>query len=594
MTGGRLAPATVLIQRPRRWPELSPLPGRLALALGCVLSTGCAVQSTHLAQQDYNRDKTRMGQFQTQAREPQRLPTLVQADTLPRFARQSIPLQRASTLPTHIGQVTLRYPGRHSLPIVAELISRLIDIPVIMTPDALASATDFAPGTLIAAEGAPSSAGTAARGTTGATSSSADAVTVVQQAEAAGALSLSLQPRELLNTIELDYSGPLSGLLDLVATRAGLQWEYNGGKIVFSRLITRSILVKALPNGLKTNGSFDIFGGGSKDGGNSGSGNSGGGSSTNAGSLTVDFQTESDYWSGLRDALKGMLSARAHLQVDPRSGLVTVTDALGNVERVEAFLQEVNTSLLRQVVLEVEVLQVDLTDQYSNGINWQAVLGKATGNQLTLTGPQGPGALSGNTPGSLSFLLAPSSSRSSPSRLVADSLQEYGKVSTAYSSVVTTTNRMPVPVGSLQTQSYVRQTTAPVVNGTTGVTTAGSLVPGSISTGLGLMILPVILDSNRVLLQTVMQVSELREIKAFTSGSGSTAQSIQLPNTVSFSSLQRISVPAGQTLVLVGYEREQAQADDSDVIRGLLPISKRGGRSKQGTVILITPRLTDR
>lgn len=562
--------------------------------MGCVLSTGCAVQSTHLAQQDYTRDKTRMAEFQAQAREPQRLPALVQADTVPRFTRHSIPLQRASSLPTHIGQVTLRYPGRHPLPTVAELISRLIDIPVIMTPDALASATDFAPGTLIVAEGGATAPGAATRGTAP-NGAAPEPGTLVQQAEAAGALSLSLQPRDLQNTLELDYSGPLSGLLDLVATRAGLQWEYTGGKIVFSRLVTRSILVKALPNGLKTNGSFDIFGGSKDSGSSSGSGgSSGGGSSANAGSLTVDFQTESDYWSGLRDALRGMLSARAHLQVDPRSGLVTITDALGNVERVEAFLQEVNTTLLRQVVLEVEVLQVDMTDQYSNGINWQAVLGKATGNQLTLTGPQGPGALSGNTPGSLAFLLAPSSSRGSPSRLVADSLQEYGKVSTAYSSVVTTTNRMPVPVGSLQTQSYVKQTTAPVVNGTTGVTTAGSLVPGSISTGLGLMILPVILDSNRVLLQTVMQVSELREIKAFTSGSGSSAQSIQLPNTVSFSSLQRISVPAGQTLVLVGYEREQAQADDTDVIRGLLPVSKRGGRTKQGTVILITPRLTDR
>ncbi len=591
MTGGLSAPATVLIHRPRRWADLPPLPGRLALALGCVLSTGCAVQSTHLAQQDYTRDKTRMAEFQTQAREPQRMPNLVQADTLPRFARHSIPVQRASTLPTHIGQVTLRYPGRHSLSTVAEVISRLIDIPVIMTPDALASASDYATGTRTSAEGAAAQTGAAARGASSGGPAVTDPEAVVQQAEAAGALTLSLQPRELQNTLELDYSGPLAGLLDLVATRAGLQWEYNGGKIVFSRLVTRSILVKALPNGLKTNGSFDIFGG-SKDSGSGGG--SGGGSSSNAGTLTVDFQTESDYWGGLAESLKGMLSARAHLQVDPRSGLVTVTDALGNVERVEAYLQEINTALLRQVVLEVEVLQVDLTDQYSNGINWQAVLGKATGNQLTLTGPQGPGALSGNTPGSLSFLLAPSSSRGSPSRLVADSLQEYGKVSTAYSSVVTTTNRMPVPVGSLQTQSYVKQTTAPVVNGTTGVTTAGSLVPGSISTGLGLMILPVILDSNRILLQTVMQVSELREIKAFTSGSGSSAQSIQLPNTVSFSSLQRISVPAGQTLVLVGYEREQAQADDTDVVRGFLPVSKRGGRSKQGTVILITPRLTDR
>jgi len=577
---------------PLRLALLPRLP-RLALLTGCVLASGCAVHSTRLAQQEYSDTNERTGGFQAQAREPQRLPALVQADTVPRFARHSIPLQRAAALPTHIGQVTLRYPGRHPLTTVAELISRLIDIPVIMTPDALVSAADYAPGGMLGNE----AGGTAPGGAGGSTSAAASHAALAEQAVAAGAQTLSLQPRELQNTMELDYSGPLSGLLNQVATRAGLQWEYNGGKIVFSRLVTRSILVKALPNGLKTNGSFDVFGGNSASatggGSGGGSGASSSGASGNTGTLTVDFETDSDYWAGLRDSLKGMLSARAHLQVDPRSGLVTVTDALNNVERVEAFLHEVNTSLLRQVVLEVEVLQVNLNDQYSNGINWEAVLGKAAGNQWQFTGPKGPGALSGGSP-SLSFTLAPSSSRFKASTLVANSLQEYGKVATAYSSVVTTTNRMPVPVGSLQTQSYVRQTTATVVNGTNGVATGSSLVPGSISTGLGLMILPVILDSNRILLQTVMQVSELREIKAFTSGDGPTAQSIQLPNTVSFSSLQRISVPAGDTLVLVGYEREQTQADDTDVVRGLLPVAKRGGRSKQGTVILITPRLTDR
>ncbi|WP_177200841.1 secretin N-terminal domain-containing protein [Roseateles sp. YR242] len=574
---------------------MSALPRRLALFMGCVLSSGCAIQATQVAQREYQDAKDRTGGFQAQAREPQRLPPMVQADTVPRFARHSIPMQRAATLPTHIGQVTLRYPGRHPLATVAELISRLIDIPVLMTPDALGNASDYAPGGMLGTDA--QAAGPAANANANAKAGD-NHTALSQQAVAAGARTLAIQPRDLQNTMELDYSGPLAGLLNQVATRAGLQWEYTGGKIVFSRLVTRSILVKALPNGLKTTGSFDVFGGNSSSesggsGGGSGGNSSSGGSGSN-GTLTVDFTTESDYWAGLKDSLKGMLSARAHLQVDPRSGLVTVTDALNNVERVEAFLQEVNTSLLRQVSLEVEVLQVNLTDQYSNGINWQAVMGKVGGNQWSLTGPQGPGALSGNTPGSLSFVLAPSSSRASPSKLVAESLQEYGTVATAYSSVVTTTNRMPVPVGSLQTQSYVRQTTAAVVNGSTGITTAGALTPGSISTGLGLMILPVILDSNRVLLQTAMQVSELREIKAFTSGSGATAQSIQLPNTVSFSSLQRISVQAGQTLVLVGYEREQTQADDSDIVRGLLPISKRGGRAKQGTVILITPRLTDR
>lgn len=540
---------------------------------------GCAMGSATRATGEIQSTQQRVGEFQSQARQAQVEPPLVVADTLPRFARRSMPLQRAAMLPSHIGKVTLRYPGRQPLATVAELISRLVDIPVIMTPDALGNAADYTPGGLANRAAAPSREEEAQ-------------VQTSRQAALAGARSLVISNAELQNSVELDYSGPLAGLLDMVATRAGLHWDYNGGKIVFSRLVTRAILVKSLPSGLRTSGSFDVLGSSSGGSGDSGGG-SGGAGGTSGGTAKVDFQSDSDYWSGLGDALKGMLSARASLQVDSRSGLVTITDALNNVERVEAFLKEVNISLLRQVVLEVEILQVNLTDQYANGINWNAVLGKVNGNEWKLTGPSGPGPLSGNVPGALSFLLAPSSSRASASELVVQALQEYGKVATAYSSVVTTTNRMPVPVGSMQTQSYVKQTTAPTVNGTSGLVTPGSLTPGTVSTGLGLMILPVILDSNRILLQTAMQVSELREIKSFTSGTGSSAQSIQLPNTVSFSSLQRISVPAGQTLVLVGYEREQTQADDADIVRGLLPISKRGLRAKQGTVVLITPRLTE-
>lgn len=553
----------------------------IASAISLAATSGCAIQSTHVAKGEYREARDRAVEFQQHVRQPQVQPPMVTAEATPRFARTSIPLQRAASLPTHIGNVTLRYPGRQSLVTVAELISRLIDIPVIMTPDALHNASDYAPGGL-------------ANGNGPQLRNDDPQINSARLAAMAGANTLAISANELQNSLELDYSGPLAGLLNLVATRAGLQWEYSGGKIVFSRLVTRSIMVKALPNGLKTTGSLDVFGSNSGSGSGDSGGGEGGGGNSNSGSLKVDFETESNYWAGLTDSLKGMLSIRAQLQVDPRSGLVTVTDALSNVERVESFLNEINVNLLRQVALEVEVLQVNLSDQYSNGINWQAVLGKLGGNRLTLTGPpQGAGALSGATPGSLSFVLAPSSSRASPSQLMVESLQEYGQVSTSYSSVVATTNRMPVPVGALQTRSYVRQTTAATINATTGLTTPGSLVPGSVSTGLGLMILPVILDSNRVLLQTVMQVSELRELKSFTSGTGTTSQSIQLPDTVSFSSLQRTSVPAGQTLVLIGYEREQTQTDDSDVVRGVLPVSKRGARAKQGTVILITPRLSE-
>jgi type IVB pilus formation R64 PilN family outer membrane protein len=261
---------------------------------------------------------------------------------------------------------------------------------------------------------------------------------------------------------------------------------------------------------------------------------------------------------------------------------------------VQAYLDALNANLLRQVVLEIEVLQVSFSDEFSHGIDWQLMLGRLDqGNRLDLVTSAALAPLGGGAPAALSFVLGKSPSRGSPSEWVAKALQEFGRVSTAYSSVVTTTNRMPVPVGALQTRSYVQRSTAPTVNATTGLTTPGSLEPGKLTTGLGLTVLPVILDSHLVLLQTALQISELRQLRSFTSGSGSLAQSVQLPETMSFSTLQRISVPAGRTLVLAGFERQQTQLDDADLVRGLVPLARRGMRARQGTVVLITPRLVE-
>ena len=287
------------------------------------------------------------------------------------------------------------------------------------------------------------------------------------------------------------------------------------------------------------------------------------------------------------DVLKSMVSPRAFVKADSSSGLITVTDALTNVEKVQGYINSLNAQLLRQVVLELEVIQVTLSDQYSNGIDWRAVAGTiGSGNSFALVGPAGPGALSGNAAGSATFVLGENSKRSA-SQLMIQALQEYGKVATAYSSVVTTTNRMPVPIGSNSTQAYLRQTSSPYLATGSGLASGGGLSPGEISTGFTMMLTPVILDSNRVLLQSVVQISALKDIQTFTSGEGIYKQSVQLPTVNRFTTLQRTSVQAGQTLVLAGYESEQTQVDDADIVRGFLPMARRGGRSKSGTVILI-------
>ncbi|ANH67205.1 hypothetical protein [Mitsuaria sp. 7] len=532
----------------------------------CVTLGGCAVPAAHQTEQAHREMLDRTSALQSRLREAVAPPPLVVADDAPRFASRSIALHRDERLPDHLGHVRLHAPGRLPLAAVAELLSRAIGLPVVMTPDALHSAADYAPGP-------------AARSAFDAAIAAPEETAALRQAGRAGAMRLDISAPEHQNTVEIDHAGPLRPLLDRIAAQAGLHWRHTGGRIVFSRVVTRAMPVKALPGGLDANASFDALGGAEGAGG---------------GAAKIDGNTQSDYWAGLPDALKPMLSPAAALQVDPRAGLVTVTDALANVERVQTYLDALNANLLRQVVLEIEVLQVSFTDEFSNGIDWRLMLGRlGQGPQLDFVAPTALGPLGAGAPAALSIVLGPSGSRGSPSEWVAKALQEYGRVSTAYSSVVTTTNRMPVPVGALQTRSYVQRATAPTVSPTTGLTTAGALEPGKLTTGLGLTVLPVILDSHLVLLQTALQISELRQLRAFTSGSGQWARAVQLPETMSFSTLQRISVPAGRTLVLAGFERQQTQLDEADLVRGLVPLARRGVRTRQGTVVLITPRLVE-
>lgn len=83
-----------------------------------------------------------------------------------------------------------------------------------------------------------------------------------------------------------------------------------------------------------------------------------------------------------------MLSPMAALHVDARAGLVTVTDAAVNVERVQDYLDALNATALRQVLLEIEVLQVSFNDEFSTGIDWRAMLGRLdAGHRLQLTAP---------------------------------------------------------------------------------------------------------------------------------------------------------------------------------------------------------------
>jgi type II secretory pathway component GspD/PulD (secretin) len=160
--------------------------------------------------------------------------------------------------------------------------------------------------------------------------------------------------------------------------------------------------------------------------------------------------------------------------------------------------------------------------------------------------------------------------------------------------VINTMNRQPVPLGSVNSQSYLKQITPSAVNSGSSVAYGPpGLTPGEVITGFNITLLPVILDSNMVLLQCGVSISSLKQLTSFTSGTGLSQQTIQQPNVSTFVTQQRMTVRSGDTVVLSGFETATTDSKQSDVVRDVVPGSRSSSRDRTTLVLIITPRLLE-
>lgn len=132
--------------RPRRaTATIAPRTSWLTLSLAIGLqacSSGYEKNNNEL----HEATNQRMQQAQALARQSRAPTPLVMEEKAVRFSTRSVPLVRSSMLPGQIEQVTVRYPGRHNLGTIADILTRTLGVVVHMTPDALMDPQAFIPG----------------------------------------------------------------------------------------------------------------------------------------------------------------------------------------------------------------------------------------------------------------------------------------------------------------------------------------------------------------------------------------------------------------------------------------------------------------
>jgi MSHA biogenesis protein MshL len=209
--------------------------------------------------------------------------------------------------------------------------------------------------------------------------------------------------------------------LDAVKELYGYDYRVQGDKVfVYSNAVqTRIFRINYLPG--RRQGESDLrvssgaFSGGSGNGaGGGGSGNNSGGNNGGGGGNTqlrvidsakVRTTSDADFWAEVSASLQllvGAVNGRS-VVLNPAAGVIVVRAPGPELRQVEEYLQAIQISIERQVMLEAKILEVSLTDDAKTGINWGAfgqLLGGARGGQLSI-GVGQPGAVIGNS-GSLS------------------------------------------------------------------------------------------------------------------------------------------------------------------------------------------------
>ena len=102
----------------------------------------------------------------------------------------------------------------------------------------------------------------------------------------------------------------------------------------------------------------------------------GGAGGAQGGSTSQVSGTDSpNLYVDLAEGVRTLLSDDGRMSLDRTAALLQVTDTPSRLARVEQYLEAVMLRVTRQVQIEAKIIEVDLREEFSAGINWRAVLG---------------------------------------------------------------------------------------------------------------------------------------------------------------------------------------------------------------------------
>lgn len=297
-------------------------------------------------------------------------------------------------------------------------------------------------------------------------------------------------------------------------------------------------------------------------GSNSSTSNNSSGDNNNG--TRIETDTNSDYWTDLRDSLQTLIGTGDGRAVitSPQAGLVTIRAYPKDLKAVREFLTQSESHLKRQVVLEARIIEVALNEGYEQGVDWSGLSASWDGNKGITGGqslantqlPSTPNQIFSALGGGAGFKISDGNFN-----VAVNLLKTQGDVNTLSSPRVTATNNQKAVIKVGTDEYYVTNASTTITTTSTGTDKTPNVELTPFFSGIALDVTPQIDEEGKVLLHIHPSVIDTEEQNKVID-MGTSGGKLQLP-------LAKSSIRESDTVV-------QANNGDIIVIGGLMKTDK--------------------
>ena len=382
---------------------------------------------------------------------------------------------------------------------------------------------------------------------------------------------------------------PVSTALEHVLYPTGYGFKVNGQDLLVLARDTRMFRVNLPPvaqsfNTATTNESSSVA---------SGNKNAGDGRTRVGAKILVENSSGVfSYWQDIEANVRALISSTGSLSLNKAAGVVMVTDAPRELDKIDRFFQEINARSSRQIIVDVKVVEVELSKEHKLGIDWNVLLSSGDLKDMGLaTNFASENVLSGNMVTFSGHTRKDGAGETASGvQAVLKALETFGRVEVVSQPRVMMLNNSVASIQVGETRSYVESTNMETTQGGNTITSASL---NEVHGGVTLQIVGSIAGDD-VFLNVTPVISTIDDIRTITLGGGN---KLEAPDTSMKTMSTLVRVPAGRTVAIGGLiTRDRSRHQYGIPFLSRLPVLgkifsyelRRNNRSE--LVIFMTPR----